>query len=142
MPTAQAIGALARGENAVIVGDPNQLPPTSFFSGAQNEEDDVQLEDLDSILDDCLALLMPDTHLLWHYRSKHESLITFSNKEYYNSYLTYVFLNIEFFWRFTYIDYQSKAWYIGAYRQPCRKIGVGNDSVSSFTSIVDRCKLR
>ena len=85
VPTAQAIGALARGVNAVIVGDPNQMPPTSFFNAEISDEDNFQLEDLDSILDDCLAIGMPDTHLLWHYRSRHESLIAFSNKNYYDS---------------------------------------------------------
>ena len=85
VPTSQAIGALARGENAVIVGDPNQMPPTNFFNSDLSEEENIQLDDLDSILDDCLALGMPDTHLLWHYRSRHESLIAFSNKNYYDS---------------------------------------------------------
>lgn len=85
VPTAQAIGALARGVNVVIVGDPNQMPPTSFFNSDMSDEENIQYEDLDSILDDCLALGMPDTHLLWHYRSRHESLIAFSNKNYYDS---------------------------------------------------------
>ena len=84
VPTAQAIGALARGVNAVIVGDPNQMPPTNYFNSDMSEEENIQLDDLDSILDDCLALGMPDTHLLWHYRSRHESLIAFSNKNYYD----------------------------------------------------------
>ena len=84
VPTAQAVGALARGIDAVIVGDPNQMPPTSFFSSDISDDENRQSEDLDSILDDCLALSMPDTHLLWHYRSKHESLIAFSNKNYYD----------------------------------------------------------
>ena len=43
--------------------------------------------DMESILDDCLALNLPQLHLLWHYRSKHESLIAFSNKEYYDNML-------------------------------------------------------
>lgn len=83
MPTAQAVGSLARGVNAVIVGDPNQMPPTSFFNSDLTDEGNIQTEDLDSILEDCLALQMPDTHLMWHYRSRHESLIAFSNKNYY-----------------------------------------------------------
>ena len=84
VPTSQAVGALARGKNGIIVGDPNQLPPTSFFSSNVVDEEHIELEDLDSILDDCLALGMPETHLEWHYRSRHESLIAFSNKEYYD----------------------------------------------------------
>ncbi|MDD3586267.1 MAG: DUF4011 domain-containing protein [Thermoguttaceae bacterium] len=84
MPTCKAVGALARGAQAVIVGDPRQLPPTSFFSTNAIDEDNVEMEDLDSILDDCLALSLPETHLRWHYRSRHESLIAFSNNEYYD----------------------------------------------------------
>ncbi|MBR4880184.1 MAG: DUF4011 domain-containing protein, partial [Clostridia bacterium] len=79
MPTCKAVGALARGKNAVIVGDPKQMPPTSFFATNTVDEDNLDVEDLESILDDCLALNMPQTHLLWHYRSRHESLIAFSN---------------------------------------------------------------
>lgn len=90
LPTCKAVGVLARGKNAVIVGDPNQMPPTSFFAGNTVDEDNLDIEDLDSILDDCLALGMPQTHLQWHYRSKHESLIAFSNHEFYeNGMLTF-----------------------------------------------------
>lgn len=84
VPTSQAVGALARGKDGIIVGDPNQMPPTSFFSSTFLDEENLEMEDLDSILDDCLALGMPETHLKWHYRSRHESLIAFSNKEYYD----------------------------------------------------------
>ena len=94
LPTCKAVGVLARGKDAVIVGDPNQMPPTSFFAGNMIDEDNLDIEDLDSILDDCLALGMPQTHLQWHYRSKHESLIAFSNQEYYeNSMLTFPSVN-------------------------------------------------
>jgi len=94
LPTCKAVGVLARGENAVIVGDPNQMPPTSFFAGNTVDEDNLDIEDLDSILDDCLALGMPQTHLHWHYRSRHESLIAFSNQEFYeNSMLTFPSVN-------------------------------------------------
>ncbi|MCI2057137.1 MAG: DUF3320 domain-containing protein [Oscillibacter sp.] len=85
LPTFKAIGALARGENAVIVGDPKQMPPTSFFTSNTVDEDHLESEDLESILDDCLALNMPQTHLLWHYRSRHESLIAFSNRQFYEN---------------------------------------------------------
>ncbi len=94
LPTCKAVGVLARGKNAVIVGDPNQMPPTSFFSGNTVDEDNLDIEDLDSILNDCLALGMPQTHLHWHYRSRHESLIAFSNQEFYeNSMLTFPSVN-------------------------------------------------
>ncbi|MGN1349449.1 MAG: DUF4011 domain-containing protein [Anaerovoracaceae bacterium] len=90
LPTCKAVGVLARGRNAVIVGDPNQMPPTNFFAGNMVDEENLDIEDLDSILDDCLALGMPSAHLKWHYRSRHESLIAFSNHEFYeNSMLTF-----------------------------------------------------
>ena len=49
LPTCKAVGALARGEDAVIVGDPRQMPPTSFFSGNTVDEDDLEHEGLESI---------------------------------------------------------------------------------------------
>lgn len=85
LPTCKAVGALARGKDAVIVGDPKQMPPTSFFATNTVDEDNLDVEDLESILDDCLALNMPQTHLLWHYRSHHESLIAFSNNQFYEN---------------------------------------------------------
>jgi len=85
MPTYEAVGAIARGKNVIIVGDPKQMPPTNFFSVNSIDEDNIEMEDMESILDDCLALSMPSRYLLWHYRSRHESLIAFSNSEYYNN---------------------------------------------------------
>ena len=94
LPTCKAVGVLARGENAVIVGDPNQMPPTNFFAGNMFDEENTNTEDQDSILDDCLVLGMPEAHLQWHYRSRHESLIAFSNQEYYeNSMFTFPSVN-------------------------------------------------
>ena len=90
MPTCEAVGAIARGNNLIVVGDPKQLPPTNFFSTNNIDEENLEKEDLESILDDCLALALPSKHLLWHYRSRHESLITFSNSHYYgNSLMTF-----------------------------------------------------
>lgn len=85
MPTSEAVGALARGKTAVVVGDPKQMPPTSFFAAQTVDEENADLADMDSILDDCLTLSMPSKYLLWHYRSRHESLIAFSNAEYYDN---------------------------------------------------------
>ena len=85
LTTCKAVGVLARGKDAVIVGDPKQMPPTSFFSTNSTDEENLETEDLESILDDCLALNMPQTHLLWHYRSRHESLIAFSNSRFYEN---------------------------------------------------------
>jgi very-short-patch-repair endonuclease len=88
IPVWDAVGAIARGRQAVIVGDPKQLPPTSFFQRAEDDEevqgDDV-VEDLESILDDCIGAQIPWLPLDWHYRSRHESLITFSNYHYYGN---------------------------------------------------------
>ncbi len=84
MSTAEAAGSIARGRAAIVVGDPKQLPPTTFFRG-EIADDGLGEEDLESVLDDCLALGLPERHLLWHYRSRHESLIAFSNSMYYEN---------------------------------------------------------
>ena len=90
MPTCEAVGAIARGKSIIVVGDQKQMPPTNFFNKDTFDEDNPEVEDLDSILDDCLALSFPSKHLRWHYRSKHESLIAFSNAKFYeNSLLTF-----------------------------------------------------
>ncbi|MFY7792140.1 MAG: DUF3320 domain-containing protein [Chitinophagaceae bacterium] len=85
MPTSEAAGAIARGSELIVVGDPKQMPPTNFFSNLSFDEENPDKEDLESILDDCLALSMPSRHLRWHYRSRHESLIAFSNAKYYEN---------------------------------------------------------
>jgi very-short-patch-repair endonuclease len=84
IPVWDAIGAIARARQAIIVGDPKQLPPTSFFSRADDDEEIIDApEDLESILDETMTTL-PVRRLEWHYRSRYESLITFSNRRYYN----------------------------------------------------------
>jgi very-short-patch-repair endonuclease len=89
MTTWDSVGAIARGKNVIVVGDPKQMPPTSFFSGAVNI-DDPDEEDLESILDQALAARLPHLRLKGHYRSRHETLIAFSNSKYYeNSLVTY-----------------------------------------------------
>ena len=85
LPTSEAVGTIARGENVIIVGDPKQLPPTNFFSSNRIDEENSDKEDLESLLDDCLAISMPQQYLKWHYRSRHESLITYSNMKYYDN---------------------------------------------------------
>ena len=84
MPTSEAVGAIARGNALIVVGDPKQMPPTSFFSTNSVEEEEESIDDLESILQDCQALSLPSLQLNWHYRSRHESLIAFSNHEYYD----------------------------------------------------------
>ncbi len=88
-----AIGAIFRGSQVIIVGDSKQLPPTNFFAASTNnldgnydindEEDDQDVVS-DSILEEAVSAL-PNRTLLWHYRSKNESLITFSNREIYQN---------------------------------------------------------
>lgn len=85
IPTAEAISSLARAKAAIVVGDPKQLPPTTFFNNSYVDEDNLENEDMESLLDDCLAINMPQRYLTWHYRSKHESLIAFSNAMYYEN---------------------------------------------------------
>ena len=85
LPTAEAAGTIARGENVVIVGDQKQLQPTNFFSSNRIDEENSDKEDLESLLDDCLAISMPQEYLKWHYRSRHESLIAYSNMKYYDN---------------------------------------------------------
>ncbi|KIS44347.1 DUF3320 domain-containing protein [Kosakonia radicincitans] len=79
-----AIGAMARGRQVVVAGDPRQMPPTSFFNRGASDADDDTEEDMESILDECLAAGLYNHSLSWHYRSRHESLITFSNHRYYD----------------------------------------------------------
>ena len=83
-----AIGAMARGKQVIIAGDPRQMPPSNDFAratGAGTADDDDTEGDMDSILDECLAAGVAQHSLDWHYRSRHESLITFSNARYYNN---------------------------------------------------------
>ena len=85
-----AIGAIFRAKQVIIAGDTKQLPPTNFFAantsnGNDDFDDDEEYEDeiYDSILEETASVL-PNRTLLWHYRSKHEHLIAFSNQEIYN----------------------------------------------------------
>ncbi|MBL8693165.1 MAG: DUF3320 domain-containing protein [Planctomycetes bacterium] len=90
IPTWDAVGAIARGHQAIIVGDSRQLPPTTFFDSVIEDEDTESqpLEELESILNECRAANLPSLDLRWHYRSRHESLIAFSNRNYYDNRLS------------------------------------------------------
>ncbi|MGV8140308.1 MAG: AAA domain-containing protein, partial [Methanobrevibacter sp.] len=82
-----ALGAFMRGKTAVVMGDTQQLPPTSFFdqmATGESEEEVATSLDMESILHLC-KLSFPVKMLKWHYRSRHESLISVSNKEFYNN---------------------------------------------------------
>jgi very-short-patch-repair endonuclease/DNA polymerase III delta prime subunit len=101
IPPEDSLGSIMRGEQVVIAGDSNQLPPTSFFQSEVITSEDVEsaereesLDDLDSILEECSVSGMSKTMLRWHYRSKHESLIAFSNRNFYDNHL-FTFPNAE-----------------------------------------------
>ena len=99
IPVWDAVGAILRGKQLIVVGDPKQMPPTDFFRKKTDERDDDETEDEfpenvtagdepESILDECLAAGIFSAHLTWHYRSRCESLIAFSNRRYYGDRLT------------------------------------------------------
>lgn len=82
-----ALGAILRAKQLVVVGDAKQLPPTSFFDSLTKESDDEEnvTSDMQSILGMCDSQGVPNRMLRWHYRSKHESLISVSNHEFYDN---------------------------------------------------------
>jgi very-short-patch-repair endonuclease len=100
LPPEDAVGAIIRGKQLVVVGDPKQLPPTNFFASllgqalAFDEDGNPIYEDGESILEEYAGAGVPKTRLRWHYRSAHESLISFSNLNFYDSEL-YTFPSIE-----------------------------------------------
>ncbi|MEW4530630.1 DUF3320 domain-containing protein [Maioricimonas sp. JC845] len=87
-----ALGAIARARQMVVVGDDRQLPPTQFFSHVAGDDgdeaedgDDFQTADVESVLGLCEAHNMPQRMLRWHYRSRHHSLIAVSNQQFYDN---------------------------------------------------------
>lgn len=94
--TEDAICSILRGKQLIVVGDEKQLPPTNFFakslSDAADDEDDIEgngaeQERTESILKELTSADIPSYALKWHYRSQHESLIAFSNNEFYGDQL-------------------------------------------------------
>jgi hypothetical protein len=90
VPVWDAACAISRGAAAVIVGDSKQLPPTNFFDRKDSSESDDSeaaladaLEPLESVLEEAIASGIPQQSLLWHYRSRDERLIEFSNRKSY-----------------------------------------------------------
>ncbi len=78
-----AVPCLIRAKQAIVVGDTQQLPPTSFFMSGRDEDFvEEEIEDLESFLSEC-STKFRNKHLLWHYRSKNEHLIAFSNRFFY-----------------------------------------------------------
>ena len=87
-----AICSIYRGKAIVVAGDRQQLPPTPFFQKSMMDEtdwDDIveDVEVFDSILDECQGIQLPSKTLRWHYRSKNEELIAFSNHRFYHDHL-------------------------------------------------------
>ncbi|MEU9773164.1 DUF3320 domain-containing protein [Streptomyces sp. NPDC047968] len=86
-----AVNSVYRGSALIVAGDQRQLPPTSFFSaGGDGDDDDTWDEeardDFESVLDACKASgVLRGLPLRWHYRSRHENLIAFSNHEFYDT---------------------------------------------------------
>ena len=94
MSPERALGVISRAKQCVVVGDPQQLPPTSLFqrNTAWEDSDDADEIDIDvleeeSILDLSSKAFQPTRRLKWHYRSRNGSLIAFSNKHFYDSQL-------------------------------------------------------
>lgn len=93
LPTPEAIPSILRANQVVVAGDPNQLPPTSFFNATLlgDENEDYEEEQfpvaLESLLDDCVASVpvFQEAYLKWHYRSRDERLINFSNSYFYEN---------------------------------------------------------
>ena len=90
-----AIGSIYRGKQVIIAGDERQLPPTTFFAhtkaGDNDGYDPEDIPDFESVLKLSQGSAgIPTMPLKWHYRSQHEHLITFSNREFYaNELITY-----------------------------------------------------
>jgi very-short-patch-repair endonuclease len=85
-----AVNSVYRGKALIVAGDPKQLPPTSFFSAGGDSDDDDEwdeeaVDSYESILDMCRGnSVLRGMPLRWHYRSRHENLIAFSNHEFYD----------------------------------------------------------
>ncbi len=100
LPTEDAVGAILRGRQLVVVGDPKQLPPTDFFASSLSGAPEVDAEgtpiyeDSESILEELQGAGLPSDRLKWHYRSAHESLIHFSNVAFYDADL-HIFPSVE-----------------------------------------------
>ena len=88
MTPENALGAVARSKQVMVVGDTNQLPPSSFFKkyiDTSDEDDAEETVTEESILEMANSVFRPARRLKWHYRSKHPSLIAFSNKYVYDN---------------------------------------------------------
>ncbi|MFP3088980.1 AAA domain-containing protein [Treponema sp. TIM-1] len=91
--TENAIGAISRGKQVILAGDSKQLPPTTFFTAVisdpeyddEDKDDYTEVDSYESILDEAVSFSFPSQTLKWHYRSRNEHLIAFSNAKIYNN---------------------------------------------------------
>ncbi|MFI1438712.1 DUF4011 domain-containing protein [Streptomyces fructofermentans] len=88
-----AINCIYRAKSLIVAGDENQLPPTAFFTAGEDEEDDPYAEEEMPRYESLLSLakgngMLKELSLRWHYRSRHEHLIAFSNKQFYRGAMT------------------------------------------------------
>ena len=163
-----AVGAIVRGKQLVVAGDPKQLPPTNFFAvmtGQITTEVDEEgypiVEETESILEECLAAGLPNDGLKWHYRSREESLITFSNASFYGSdLLTFPSVYSDAHARGLAFEYVADGVYEGkglnpvearrvadavvehAMRSPKLSLGVGTFNLRQQIAILDELELR
>ena len=157
-----ALGALIRGRQSVVVGDDRQLPPTDFFNAVSQDDDDENesvTADLESILSLFSAQGAPSRMLQWHYRSRHESLIAVSNQEFYDNRLV-VFpspdsrtgdLGLQYHWLETQYSrggvnrkeakYVAEAVIEHARKHPDRSLGVATFSVRQRDAIQDELEV-
>jgi very-short-patch-repair endonuclease len=84
-----ALGAILRARQVVVVGDSKQMPPTSFFDALVKDEEAEEEENIAAEVESVLGLFAaqgaPQRMLRWHYRSRHESLVAVSNQEFYDN---------------------------------------------------------
>ncbi|MCL6650417.1 MAG: dihydrodipicolinate synthase family protein, partial [Chloroflexi bacterium] len=165
-----ALGAIARVRQMVVVGDDRQLPPTRFFTrlaadgdAEADEQAFLRTGDLESILGLCVAAGLPSRMLRWHYRSRHPSLIAVSNREFYEGRLLVVpspqASGEPFGLRFHYLDQAvydrggtatnrleaaavAEAVLDFARRYPDQSLGVGTFSVAQRDAILDALEER
>ena len=123
-----AVGAIYRAKQLIVVGDSKQMPPSNFFNASIDDDDmDEETEDVtnfDSILDLC-STSMRQLRLLWHYRSRYEQLIAFSNKNFYDNQLI------------TFPSTKTDAKWIGVDYYHCESLGVVAFSVAQQELIDD-----
>jgi very-short-patch-repair endonuclease/DNA polymerase III delta prime subunit len=167
--TADALGAMARVKQIVVVGDTKQLPPSRFFarvlddSVSDDDEESFNTSDIESILALCLARGVSQRMLRWHYRSRHHSLIAVSNREFYDNRLCVIpspttsssssgvqfrFVKHGVFDRGASATNKIEARTVAeaiikhAIQNPNQSLGVGTFSVAQRDSIVDELELQ